>query len=112
MDGSKNKSIYTAALLFRSLRDGAFLPQNLWEESIILIEAISQEDALAKANEIGRCRRVSYATQDGTELVWEFFKVERVFEVTNALEDGAEIFSRFLRNSEVESLLTPFDDII
>ena len=106
---SKN-SVYTASLLFRSLRDGVFLPENLWEESLVLIRASSREEAEEKACQIGLSRRLSYKTDDGAELTWEFFKVERVFEVDDPLESGAEVFSRHLRNSEVESLLTPFGE--
>lgn len=81
----------------------------MWEESIILIEASTSEQALEKANAIGIDRTCSYKTISGDELAWHFFKVERIFEV-DELCDGAEIFSRHLRNSEVESLLTPFAD--
>jgi hypothetical protein len=101
---------YTASLLFRSLRDGVFLPANLWEESLIFVRAISREEAEEKASQIGRSRALSYKIEDGTELTWEFFKVERVFEIDGPLESGIEIFSRHLRNAEVESLLTPFNE--
>ncbi|MDR0274335.1 MAG: DUF4288 domain-containing protein [Burkholderiaceae bacterium] len=106
---------YSAALLFRSLRNGAYLPENLWEESVILIRAYSPEEALEKANKIGRTGGTTYTATDGSEVTWEFFKVECVFQVIDdlaidGLADGAEVFSRFLRNSEVESLLTPFEE--
>ena len=101
---------YTAALLFRSLRNGIFLPENLWEESVILVRACSPEDAMEKASKIGQAGETTYTTMDGSELTWEFFKVERVFQVMGDLADGTEVFSRFLGNSEVESLQTPFED--
>ncbi len=103
-------NLYTASLLFRSLRNGVFLPANLWEESLVLIRAVSREEAEEKACQLGRSRKLSYKTVDGTELTWEFFKVERVFEIDGLLESGAEVFARHLRNTEVESLLTPFDE--
>jgi hypothetical protein len=105
---SKN-NFYTASLLFRSVRDGATVPE-LWEESLVFIRANSSEEALARAREIGYARELAYTAIDKSKVVWKFFKVERVFEVMDELIDGAEIFSRHLRNSEVESLLTPFDD--
>ena len=38
-------------------------------------------------------------------------KVERVFEIGDEpVGSGREVFSRFLRASEVKSLLTPFED--
>lgn len=43
--------------------------------------------------------------------MWEFFKVERIFAIdAEILVHGVEIFARHLRNSEVHSLLTQFDD--
>jgi len=104
-------NFYTASLLFRSLHDGGTTP-GLWEESLILIQAISPEEALKKAREVGHARELTYTAIDGSKVAWKFFKVERVFEIMDELIDGAEIFSRYLRNSEVESLLTPFDDSI
>lgn len=107
---SKNE-IFAAALLFRSLRNGKFLSTNLWEESIILVKALSAEDAETIAAKLGKARNHSYRTCDETELSWEFFKVERVYAIEDAcLETGTEVFSRHLRNAEVESLLKPFED--
>lgn len=105
---SRNK-VFTASLLFRSLRDGVFLSENLWEESFVLIYANSDRDAEEQARQIGQSRKLSYETADGVELTWEFFKVERVFEVVDAIGHGAEVFSRHLRTGEVDSLLTSFD---
>jgi hypothetical protein len=107
---ASKSNMYTASLLFRSLRDGVFLPTNLWEESLILIRAASKEEAEEKACQIGQSRKISYKTDDGVELTWEFFKTERVFEVDGPLESGVEVFSRHLRNAEVQSLLTQFDE--
>jgi len=107
---SKN-NIYAASLLFRSLRNGKFCENNLWEESIVLIDATSNEEALAFATALGKKKTITYSTADGDELTWEFFKVERIFAIdAEILVHGVEIFVRHIRNSEVDSLLTPFDD--
>jgi hypothetical protein len=106
---SKN-NVYTVSLLFRSLRNGVFLPENLWEEFLVLVHAASLKEAEKKASQIGCLRKLSYNTDDGAELTWEFFKIERVFEIDGPLENGTEVFSRHLRNAEVESLLTRFDE--
>jgi len=50
-------------------------------------------------------------TSGNNTVLWRFVKVERVVEIcTDELINGTELFSRFLREKEVESLLTPFDD--
>jgi hypothetical protein len=39
-----------------------------------------------------------------------FDRVERIYAIEpESLADGTELFSRFLRDSEVASLLTPFE---
>jgi hypothetical protein len=93
------------------LRNGEFVPSNLWEESIVLLQVPSSEEALEKAEKIGRSRSISYKTSDGDELTWEFFKVLQVFQISEEqFDEGIELFSRHLRTSEVDSLLVPFDD--
>jgi hypothetical protein len=100
---------YSALLMFRSLRDGVYLSENLWEESIILIKAESKNDAQRLAENIGRQRNLTYEASDGVMLSWEFFKVERIFEIDLFLETGSELFSRHLRGTEAESLLRSFE---
>jgi hypothetical protein len=101
---------YAANLLFESVRqpdDGA---EQLWEESIRLIEASSESEATKKATQLGNVERASYQA-DGATVTWKFSRVERVYFIEPAaLTDGTELFSRFLRQSEVNSLLTPFGD--
>lgn len=42
---------------------------------------------------------------------WVFVRYERVYQIEDeSLKTGTELFSRFLRDSEVKSLLTPFED--
>lgn len=101
---------YAASLLFKARRSNAAGQPGLWEESIRLVNASSADEARAKAEQLGRIQRISYKTQEG-ELTWAFDRVERVHEIdARKLADGTEVFSRFLRDSEVASLLTPFED--
>ena len=110
----RSKPLYSASLLFRSNRDGVaadFDGPGLWEESIILVEALSEADAAEEAARIGQSMESNYVALDGARVSWHFHKVERVFEIQDRpLAHGCEIFSRHLRGSEVKSLLTPFDD--
>ena len=99
---------YAACLLIESSRSppGA---EPIWEQSIRLIAADSEDEARAKAERLGQSEGTSYLTTAGM-LTWTFNRVERVYAIdTDTLTDGTELFSRFLRASEVASLLTPFD---
>jgi hypothetical protein len=110
MTTDSKSNYYSALLMFRCLRDGVFLSENLWEESIILVQAESKNEAQRLAENIGRQRNLIYKASDDAILSWEFFKVERIFEIDSILESGSELFSRHLRGSEAESLLRPFED--
>jgi hypothetical protein len=109
MDNYGDK-FYSASILSRSIRNNSVSSHDLWEESVILIRADTPEEAMEKATATGRSMGTTYEAIDGSMVTWEFFKVESVFEILDTIGEGAEIFSRFLRNSEVESLLTPFND--
>ena len=101
---------YAANLLFKSTHSPS-TDDELWEESIRLIQAESKELALKTAQFIGTNEKVAYVVKGCDEVTWEFVQVERVFEIDDEqLINGSELFSRFLRKSEVESLLKPFED--
>ncbi|WP_413937098.1 DUF4288 domain-containing protein [Nitrospira sp. BLG_1] len=104
---------YAASLFMKGIHivDPPIKP--LWEESIVLIEAPDDLRATEKAGEIGRSKEHSYYVDKPSrhEMRWEFIQVERVYEIdSSTFSAGLELFSRFLRDSEAESLLTPFDD--
>ncbi|MBT9513545.1 MAG: DUF4288 domain-containing protein [Acidovorax sp.] len=102
---------FAANLLFRSSRNGQFAETNLWEEVIVLINAESEADAYITANAMGRSRESYYITSDGVEVAWLFYRVERVFGLMDLpLQHGSEVFSRHLRDLEVQSILKPFDE--
>ena len=66
---------------------------------------------MQKAKELGQRSEVSYLGEEADLVKWKFVRVERIFEIDDEkLKDGTEVFSRFLRASEVESMLTSFDD--
>jgi Domain of unknown function (DUF4288) len=102
---------FSASLFFRAIRpDGAV---ELCEEQIVLVSATDERDARMKAERIGVQKQHGYDTAAGVHLEWTFYRVERIYQLevdVTAFRDGFEIFSRFLRESEVESLLTPFED--
>ena len=84
----------------------------MWEEVLLLVEAPDDEAAASQAAELGRRREHQYTVSQRASdvLRWAFVKIERVQMIEGPLANGAEIFSRFLRTAEAESLLHPFDD--
>lgn len=102
---------FTANLLFKSQRQANVNEGSLWEEQIILIEATNEAAAKQKAEHHGKAQENEYRNQAGELVHWSFEQVERLCEVEDVtLKDGSELFSRFLRDSEVRSILTPFED--
>lgn len=89
--------------------------ERIWEESIILVSADSIEEARATGERMGRDAETEYANVYGKTVAWKFDCIESVFELLDDIEDlrqlsaGVEVFSRFLRASEVASLLKPFE---
>jgi hypothetical protein len=102
---------FAASLLFRSIHSGnQCVDGALWEESVRLISAESVEEAQKKAEVLGRDAEVNYAVSENDNVRWIFVQIERIYEIQDEeIVHGSELFSRFLRQSEVESLLKPFD---
>jgi hypothetical protein len=103
---------YSASLFFESIHTPPAPPrEHLWEEIVHLIDAESEEQALAKADAIGRASELNYQVDSGDNVKWRFVKTESVALIEmQELKDGAEIFSRFLTAEEAHSLLTPFEE--
>src|ERR1039457_4205151 len=82
----------------------------LWEEQIILIDSLTDEEAKHKAETFGKASQHSYSNADGETVNWRFVKVERACPIEpKTLVSGTELFSRFLRDGEAKSLLTGFN---
>ena len=84
----------------------------LWEESIVLVQADSCVEARLSAEGIGKGTEVEYDSASGERIRWTLRNVYRVYEIEEreVLRTGTEVFSRFLRQSEVQSLMTPFNE--
>lgn len=81
----------------------------LWEERIILVEAGSEDEAKKIASTHAKSEEHSYSAE-GKRIDVKFHQVDRACPIEGSLVPGVELFSRFLRQSEVESLQTTFDD--
>jgi hypothetical protein len=102
---------YSAALLFKSSHTPNRNFDALWEEQIVLVEASTETDAHVKATDIGQQKTHSYMAVEGDLITWKFDGILKVCEIEGPkLKDGSELFSRFLKNSEVVSLKTPFSE--
>lgn len=82
----------------------------LWEERIILVSAMDEIEAEEKAKKIAVEHESEFTTSGSVKVAWKFHQVERIFPIEDSIEDGVELFTRFLRQSEAESILTPFED--
>lgn len=102
---------YCASVLSVAERNGLRDADSLWEEQFLLIEAPDKESAYSEALAHASRPRLPYKNKAGVSIAWRFVKIERIYEIADAPPvNGTEVFSRFLRDSEARSLMTPFSD--
>lgn len=101
---------YCAAILSIAEHDGKRSSESTWEEFFLLIEAETEAQALQKAEELARNSETEYYNSDKELVSWKFEKVTKVYPVeADALASGTEVFSRFLNDATVKSLLQPWE---
>lgn len=94
---------YSVNVLLRS--------ESLWQESVVLFEASTEDDVRRLSEEYGRRQECEYIAGNGRRIHWRFAAIQSIHQLESEhITTGVEIFSRFLRQSEAESLLQPFDD--
>jgi hypothetical protein len=109
-EGQSAKSWYSANLLLKAVHQDSVDADPLWEESIRIYQAESEDEARQLAEADGLATEDVYDTTAGL-MRWKFQRVDRVVEIyERSLVAGTEVFSRFLTESEVVMLQTPFDD--
>lgn len=100
---------FAVSLLYESEHSPELRSTPLWEESIRIVDALSQEDAVLAGEQFGKHRVNSYLA-DGVTVTWVFRGVQNAFPLEqDEVRPGVEVFSRFLRESEARSLLKPFE---
>jgi hypothetical protein len=86
------------------------LEDDLWEQQVIIIDAPTETDARIQAEQMGRRKEHEYISVTGDRVRWVFRCVETVFELFDEqLKHGTEVYSRFLRASDVRSLMKRFE---
>ena len=101
---------YGVSLLFKSCHQQPQGEEPLWEEIIIIVEAPSRDEAEALARRNALTREVGYEVAGNDFVTWVFDSVFDVCEVeSEPLSSGTEVFSRFMRESEVRSLQSKFE---
>lgn len=73
-----------------------------------MVSALSEDEAIQKAKALCN-EKLNYTIHTGEKITWSLHKVDRAFLIDD-IQDGAEIFSRYIRQDEAISLLTPFED--
>lgn len=103
---------YTASLMFEGIHDIQPGLVGLWEEVIVLIQADTEAEVERAAQALGVSKEHEYYVSEPARhlLRWRFARIDRICPVEEALTSGAEVFSRFLRQEEAESLRNPFPD--
>lgn len=108
---------HVAEAIFQSSIDGArpdYAPFTEW--SWFLISAPDEEAALAKATDLAKAKRESYANAAGELVRWVFVRIERVRQIMDVeLGDGTEVWAEIERAPMDEastngSVGTPTDD--
>ncbi|WP_251359114.1 DUF4288 domain-containing protein [Kangiella sp. TOML190] len=99
---------YSVNVLFKSTRSDSKEP--LWEERILLIDALDEDEAERLAIKLCENEKVKCSTVDGSDVEWNFYTVERAYEIQDSIEHGTEIFSRFIKEREALGLLEPFEE--
>ena len=95
------KTWFAVRLLFRSRIDGKEIESPLCEESIRLVQASNEDEALSRAATLGQAEEHEYTNEAGETVSWKFDAVLEVQDLCESeLREGMEVFSRLFRDSE------------
>jgi hypothetical protein len=108
---NRQVSYYIAVLLYESSSQSTQEPkyEPLYEETFVLIQASSIEEAREKANKYAQREQGSYFNEQHEEITWSLKHIIDVNAVLyEPLEDGTELYARHFRNYEAYRLFEPF----
>ncbi len=102
---------WSASILMKTTSSSAKPLSAPFEENIVLIKAPDEAAAIKEAEMIGREGEHRYTSVSSDDISVRFERVLSVYLILQEeLTAGVELFSRFLRKSEAESLQVPFTD--
>jgi len=96
---------FTVALLYESVIEGEPInldkeydsSNNVYEESHLLVKAVSSEEAIALGEKIGYENEHHYKNQYDQTVYWKLVKVLDCFELLDEeFKTGTELYSRFV----------------
>lgn len=94
---------YVAKIIFRIVcGDGDHTPQ--FDEQLRLISATSKEDALKKAQHVGKKEQETFYNRRQQLVQWKFINVSEI-SVISELADGAELYSRIEERDNAEAYI-------
>lgn len=98
MSDNLTKEFYIAVLLFESTSESG-RKDPMYQESFVLLQAASEEEARDYALEQGRRGCVSYETAEGETIQWT---LKHIVDVSHVLDDelkhGSDLYARHFKN--------------
>jgi len=78
--------------------------ESLLQETIHLIKAESEEEAMLKSQSLGNKLEHKYVNVNRKEVLWALVGINKPQELLDKLTDGAEVYSRFISEEVWKSL--------
>ena len=99
-----NKKWFSARVLFVSMIDGHRESDPLCEESIILVNAEGEEDALKEADLVAKAMEHDYENEKGETVAWKLAGIVELQDLCEkSLGHGTEVFSHMFLGSQADS---------
>ncbi|WP_437951193.1 DUF4288 domain-containing protein [Sorangium sp. So ce296] len=107
MESNANGELYVAIILYESWSsDPSFKP--MFEECFVLIRADSDEQALARAEQLSKDKETCYDNVAGQDVRWKLKRIVDVSRVlSDTMDDGAELYARHFTNYDAYYAFEP-----
>jgi hypothetical protein len=101
--------LFSASVLLRCIQGDKENSDILWQENLVLCNSENIQEARKKAEFVGRKLENEYKSITGETVKWKFDSILMMYQLENEIiQDCDIIFSRHLRNTEVDSLKIKF----